>query len=486
MKLAEYEIDILRKVLSDLDPKSSSTAAKPLPVDQIYTPKTHRDALDIDRPLIVGNRGTGKSVWSGALADKMTRTAIASQYQYPELNNTEVVLGFHESAGKVGGDIAPSARTLSALLKSGAEPEVIWTAVLLQAVSSITKSRLPKSLADLVSWIEKNPEKCEERLRKADDHFTRSGKKFLLVFDALDRLGSSWHDIRPLTNGVLRLTLGMQGFESMRAKVFMRTDQFKDNIIFNFPDASKVKAARVDLSWHSTELYGLLFKLLIKNKKSFPVLDRLYRELTTKSIRAYTDISTPEEQKPIFNSIAGEYMGSDHRRGRTYTWIIDHLADAFRETTPRSFLVTLQRAANVRQKPIDTVIDHHGIREGVQSASGIRVDQLLEDYTWISCALDDLEGLEVPCPPDSFVKRWKERSTIKIISDLTKTTNLPGPVELESKIASKENLLLESLVNIGVVEIRSELKINMPDIFRVAAKIKRRGGVKPPTSGRAR
>lgn len=191
-------------------------------------------------------------------------------------------------------------------------------------------------------------------------------------------------------------------------------------------------------------------------------------------LRAYSVVTDPIKQREVFSIIAGEYMGSDHRRGRTYTWIIDHLADAFHETTPRSFLVTPQRAATARIQPASTVIDHHGIREGVQSASAIRVDQLSEDYPWISRVLTDLAGLEVPCIPSSFVKRWAEKQTVLGIHDLS--TDLPGPVELQKSHADREELLLESLVNIGVVEYRSEAKINMPDIFRVAAKIKRRGG----------
>lgn len=480
MKLEEYECERIRDVLKGLDPKSSSSAAKPLPVNQIYAPMAHRNALDIERPLVVGNRGTGKSVWSGALADKETRLAIAKAYKMPLLHKTEVILGFHEGAGQVEG-VAPSIRTLSALLKNGVSPEYIWIAVLLKAVSVFTGSRQSKSIADLAAWVEKNPEACEERLRKADQFFTKSDKKFLIVFDALDRLGSSWREIRPLTNGILKLALEMQGYTSMRAKVFMRTDQYKDAIIFNFPDASKIRASTVELSWHPTELYGLLFKLLISDKRSLAPIDKLYRAQTKTAVSAYTDISTPDIQKPLFNSIAGEFMGSDHRRGRTYTWIIDHLADAFRETTPRSFLVTLQRAANGRQPPSNTVIDHHGIREGVQSASGIRVDQLSEDYPWISSALTDLEGLEVPCAPSAFVKRWRENGTIKTILDITTQSQLPGPVELEGMSSSPESLLIDSLINIGVIEVRSEEKINMPDIFRVAAKMKRRGGVRPPS-----
>jgi len=40
------------------------------------------------------------------------------------------------------------------------------------------------------------------------------------------------------------------------------------------------------------------------------------------------------------------------------------------------------------------------------------------------------------------------------------------------------------LKSIGVVEERSAERINMPDLFRVAAEIKRKGGVRPPSEAK--
>ncbi|MBK3438794.1 hypothetical protein [Pseudomonas sp. MF7448] len=481
MQLEEYEIRSLREVISGFKPESASSAARALPISEIYVPLGHKDALDFERPLVVGNRGTGKSVWSGALADSSIRKMIAKNNSFDTMASADVELGFHQSAAELSG-VAPSPRVLKALLERGIDPEVIWTAVLLKAVSKYAKLRIKSDFDDLVDWVDTYPGKCEAMLIKADNYYTRNKKRFLLVFDALDRLGKSWEAIRPLTRGVLALTLSMQGYTSMRAKVFMRTDQFKDSAIFNFPDASKIKAARIELNWFSTDLYGLFFQQINNDVAAQKAFAKIYKSVTGKPLKPYSKLTEPLEQRSAFSLIAGEYMGTDHRRGRTYTWIIDHLADAFHETTPRSFLVTLQRAATSRQLPHHIVIDHHGIREGVQSASAIRVDQLSEDYPWIRRVLDDLAGLEVPCAPISFTARWEERGTVDSVNTLN--TDQPGPVELLESGANKEELLLEALVNIGVVEYRAEDKINMPDIFRVAAKIKRRGGVRTPTFAR--
>jgi len=481
MELQEFEISALREVISEFKPESASSAARALPANEIYVPAGHKDALDFDRPLVVGNRGTGKSVWSGALANTAIRKALAKTNSFELMASADVELGFHQSAAELDG-VAPSPRVLGALLKRGVEPEVIWTAVLLKAVAKYARLRVKSDFDDLVDWVDKYPGKCEAFLIKADNYYTRNKKTFLLVFDALDRLGKSWEAIRPLTRGVLSLALSMQGYASLRAKVFMRTDQFKDSAIFNFPDASKIKAARVELNWYSSDLYGLFFQQLTNDTAAQKAFAKIYKYVAAKPFRPYSKLTDPSDQRSAFSLIAGQYMGSDPRRGRTYTWIIDHLSDAFHETTPRSFLVTLQRAATARQLPAHTVIDHHGIREGVQSASAIRVDQLSEDYPWIRRVLEDLAGLEVPCVPSAFIGRWADRGTVDAINSLE--TEQAGPVELLEAGSSKEDLLLAALVNIGVVEYRSEKKINMPDIFRVAAKIKRRGGVKTPTFAR--
>jgi hypothetical protein len=477
MTVQSADIGNIRTVLRALDPKSSASAASPLPTDELYAPTAHANALDPARPLVVGNRGVGKSVWSGVLADGKTRGAIASYYPRLKLNQFSVRLGFHEDAGRIHGDIAPSPRVLAGLLSQGVSAEDIWTAVLLRAVSGDAHLSTPERLSDIVAWVAANVEDAEAALRTADAHFMAHKLQFLIVFDALDRLGNTWETIRPLSVGILRLALGMSGYRAMKAKVFMRTDQAKDEKLFQFPDASKMLAARVDLAWHATELYGLLFGILDRSSHAGPSFKQIVRSALGRGSNV-GNIEESDQQMAVFKLLAGEYMGTDRRRGRTYTWLIDHLADAFHETTPRSFLITIQRAASTRSRPSGTVIDHYGIREGVQQASEVRVNQLQEDYPWIRTVLEHLEGLEVPCTPNMFVRRWRDRRTINSISNID--SDRPGPIELEQTGVDAEAALLEALKNIGVVEERSADRINMPDIFRVAAKIKRRGGVRPP------
>jgi hypothetical protein len=442
----------------------------------------HASALDPQRALVIGNRGVGKSFWSSVLTHKETRDAISGDYPHLKLSSIHGVLGFHEDAGKDDGP-APSQAVLKALLDKNYEPEAIWRAVLIRALRDETGENIPSSLIDIAEWSASDIERSERALRHADSIFLQRKQTFLIVFDALDRLGRDWSTITPLTEGVLRFALDMRGFRALKAKVFMRTDQSKDDALFRFADSSKIRSDAVKLVWHRQDLFGLMYNHLLQNEEWKKALSRLSG--VTISSRVFQNLLENEEiQETIFYRIAGEYMGAGAKRGRTYNWIYDHLGDAFGETSPRSFITAIQKAASFQPSPSETVIDHSGIRAGVQDASEVRVRQLKEDYDWIESVLEALNGLEVPCEPVMFVNRWKELGTVERVKEESETTFKLLPLELENPKISAEIALLMALANIGVVEFRDERRINMPDIFRVAAGIKRRGGVRPPSMRR--
>jgi hypothetical protein len=267
----------------------------------------------------------------------------------------------------------------------------------------------------------------------------------------------------------------------MKAKVFMRTDQSKDDALFRFADASKIRSEEVPLVWRRGQLFGLLYNTLLNDSGARESLLRLAGEGPTSNLSSQL-IDDEESQERLFYRMAGEFMGAGPKRGRTYNWLYDHLADTFGETSPRSFITAIAQAADFRPPPRDTAIDYNGIRAGVQRASKVRVEQLKEDYDWIKTVLDALNGLEVPCDPSTFIKRWKERGTISELRSRAGGETLRLPLELAVRSEAKEEALLNALRNIGVIEFRTVSRINMPDIFRVEAGIKRRGGVRPPSS----
>jgi hypothetical protein len=91
-------------------------------------------------------------------------------------------------------------------------------------------------------------------------------------------------------------------------------------------------------------------------------------------------------QRALFGKLAGRWMGRDSRRGVPYTWIVNHLADAQRQTTPRSFLTAIRKAAEEsrhRYRDAEYPLFYDGLKLIVQAASVNRIEELEEDHPWL-------------------------------------------------------------------------------------------------------
>jgi hypothetical protein len=477
------DVEILRAAVKRLPELAASSAAHPPKIDEIFFPLSHAEALDPRRALVVGNRGVGKSFWAGALSEPDVRNSIAQAYaqttKLHDLAQHQVVVAFPATAGN---PYAPDKEILSDV-RGIASPEAIWRAVLARTLAGIAEKPLPKTLREVVIWAGTHAEEMQALYREVDATLFKQGKPVLFLFDELDRLADGWAAIQELTQGALRITLGLKQFKSIRAKIFMRPDQGKSRDLFQFQDASKIFGERLTLEWRDTDLYGLFFHHIYNNKEAQDALLR-YCKFENFSINpniAPELSSNPDAQRIVFAALAGEYMGADRRKGSTYTWVPTHLADGSDEVSPRTFLKALKAAADYAPAPSETVFDPNALQDGVRQASETRLAQIGEDYPWVSDALESLKGLLVPCEPSQVHDRWKEANVVTRIVNKYSGSKAPLELEIASLISPDEEVaaLARALVEIGVLEIRDNGKYNFPDIFRVHAGIKRKGGVPP-------
>lgn len=433
----------------------------------MFAPPAHEVALAFDRPLVVGGRGTGKSYWAAALCQQEARDRLMSFY--PRAGRSlQATRSFHGFIGRLGAESAPFAATADELLElvEHVPPDHMWRAVLCRYLAD----RPHAALAEMY-------DSGTTRDRAFRDRLVATGREapVLMVCDALDRLSTSWAAGRGLCRGLLQLALDLRGFRQANVKVFLRRDQFEDAGLFDFPDASKLRTGAVELDWEHDELYGLLFQ---------GVQAELHEDVWQQQLSPLMPESQDQGSEPYrraFERVAGEFMGTDRRRGFTYTWIPKHLADTSHRASPRSFIVAIGRAAESAVPNSATPIDYRGIHEGVRAASTTRVDELREDHPWITTVLNDLEGLTVPCPPGQLTRRWRDRETARRVRDSGGDSESPGvPIALENGTSeTDERALLDDLVTLRVVEIRETTnRVNVPDIYRVAARIGRRGGVR--------
>lgn len=285
--------------------------------------------------------------------------------------------------------------------------------------------------------------------------------------------------------------LDFRTYRRLRVKCFLRVDQLDEGQVTDFPDASKVLASRVELTWPVHDLYGLLWQYLANathpwtNDFRQRTWDQFQIEWATIQLQgdkvwrmSPDSVHDENKQRNLVHAIAGKWMGRDRRRGFPYTWIPGHLADAVGRTSPRTFLVALREAAEDTQKryPEHTnALHYESIKRGVQKASRIRVDEVEEDYPWVDLLMKPLQGLNVPCAFDEVVHRWREQNVFrKLETDLNKEPAPPFRANEEDPEA-----LRRALENSGIFMRTRDGRVNIPDVFRVGYGLGRRGGVKP-------
>lgn len=474
-KSSNVDFQALRQGLASLPRTSHFAPGEQIDPAEILVVPSHRAALDPDRALVVGNRGMGKSYWSHVLAQPEARARVAQSF--PELAPLDVVIGFDASARTDA--IAPKKNAIEQSISEGTSPDSVWQTVLVRAAVQRGVAAPRGFPSDVFSkqaaWVHGNGEQADSLITALDDLFTKQRKKLVLVFDALDQLGADWASKRRQASALLKLALAARSYRSIRLKLFMRRDQFEDPLLFIFADGSKIANQRVELDWSSNELYTLLFSRLSQ------VSSAAYKQLRSTYLGAKSP-NPDDDHRKLVNALAGEFMGSSHKRGRVYTWLPLHLADARGETSPRTFLTAWREAAMSEPPPTKRALDHLGIQQGVSKASEDRLRELKEDYAWIEHALQPLRGKHVPMERSALKKIWSAKKVAQNILETSRQENALPPVRLNeaSSSASPEDALIEDLVAIGIVERRPNDKINVPDIFRLAAGIKRRGGVAAP------
>lgn len=475
----------LRQFLASFEPSvSHSVCGQDRPqVNEIFAPEHHAGALDPHVPIVLGARGSGKSFWAGVLGSDETRNVAAAVY--PRLKLDELVVKF----GFIGqpGEGSVSRETIDSLVPPGEEIQkasLVWRAIVLRAVKIALNPQVkPQKVRDLFEKF-KDPEDWEEECDSLDIALQKKKLTTLIVFDAIDALADEHDRLRKLLDALLQVTWSMRSYKSIRIKLFLRNDQLTQ-LGLKFVELPKLKAGATHLYWRGSDLYGMLYERLASDVAGREPLKVLLKDADLPVVPENIRRVKPWElsydkvaQAKLFTRIAGPYMGRNHKKGKTYDWPLNHLSDGHNEVTPRSFLALIINAAKHLPPPESTVLSAEGLRHGLREASKIRVEQLALEFPWIRRVLAPLARLQVPCYDEQIIDRWIETETFNAIRKLNDKQRfiLPFSSKDESEIGLE---LLTTLKTIGVLTERDDGRYDMPDLFRVAARLLKKGGVTP-------
>ena len=481
-----------RQAIIDSLPENDQAAA--IPTSEVaftYVPPSHAIALDPENTLVEGIRGSGKSFWWAALNSSPHRVYIASVF--PEARISDNLVTSQAFGTSLSPRQAPS-RDVLAKLSTEFDPRHIWQAVIATHLNFPDPFPTSGRWRDKSAWVAKNPEEYDELLYAADEATAEAGKTRVILFDALDRLANDWPGIRPLARALFQVALDMRATRAIRAKLFLRPDMLEDREILAFPDASKLLARKVQLSWRRLDLYALLFQCLGNSPnagESFRNHCAAAFDLKWQSEPGSATWVLPsplrrneDMQKRVFHAIAGPAMArgpSGHKRGFPYTWLPNHLLDGRDQVSPRSYTAALRHAAQ-EESPDDWpyALYFKGIQSGVREASRIRVDEMItEDYPWVRFLMEPLRGqLTVPCTADDIERLWRDAKAVKNLRDSLDNKDLDVKLPPQHLAEGTEGLFRD-LQELGLIHRLTDGRIQMPDVYRIAFGLGRRGGVRP-------
>jgi hypothetical protein len=451
----------------------------------------YRRALEPNILLILGGRGVGKTELFRLLAIPSGRQALVESLgirSLPTLSKTTWVAGFCKDKKKfpppesvetqMGNATNIEWRTfwigliLGVLLQ---QEDFKFKDFLIEQIETNIANILRDDLSLLSIWqpiVNENFEKLNSVLDKLDQKLIETDDWLFVTYDELDRLVASYTTLASPISELLALWLDRwRRWDRIRPKIFLRTDLFREEFL-NFPDASKLQGHQIRLEWKTSWLYQLLVKRLANGGPEMTEYLQNIPELIieNKPGLGWTVTSNEKLFEELIERMIGKYMGANAKKGITYRWIPNHLQDADGRIAPRSFLKLFVLAAESRIEQHSTVeqntllLKPSDLQGALMNTSDDRIRELQEEYPWLESLKTSLINLIAPIQKEIF------------LDAIQSTTWSP---EKEPPVTNPEGIL-QYLRQLGIVEVRSDGRINMPEIYLYGFKVKRKGGVQRP------
>ncbi|MEP7125244.1 MAG: hypothetical protein ABJE95_30215 [Byssovorax sp.] len=450
-------------------------------IERVFLPlPAHRLALRPEIVVVCGSRGAGKSAFFKLLGELRTTDRIRAYLDDPRIPEATWMEAFAQSMHH------PSEAILDTFAEGRGEDALraFWMAHLLLRIAE-ERPGLVEPPADLQAmWTSHrgDPERwvplAQERLGavatgldQVERELGKRGQMVFATYDHLDRIGTFNPLIRRrYVASLLALWLSLSNrYQKLRAKIFLREDLL-DAAGLAFTDASKLRARSVSLDWDIESLYRVTVRQMAGSSPDLRAwLDEINHGLVleAKPPVGWMPGPMPEPvQKAFADRVAGEVMGAGVTKGYTYRWIPNHLRDGQGRIVPRSVLVLFGYAAKeALQHPLESgpqLLAPRDLSVAMNETSKDRVGEISEEYT-PAMRLKQLAGMVLPIPPEQVIARVGE------------------PVEGEPPGLTRDGrAVLDELVRLGVVTIRSDGRVDMPDIYRFQFGVLRKGVVTRP------
>lgn len=441
---------------------------------------SHRLALRPEIVIVRGGRGAGKSALFKLLSQLRTTPRIRAYFDDERLPEATWIEAFAQSMDH------PQDSVLDKFAETQGEEglRAFWMAHLLLRIVE-EQPGLVEVPADLLAmWMShrSDPDRwvplaqarlgaVSSALDQAERELSRRGQMIFATYDHLDRIGTFSPMIRRrYVASLLALWLSLSNrYQKLRAKIFLREDLL-DAGELGFPDASKLRARSVSLDWDVESLYRATVRHMAGSSPELLAwlqgIEHGFVLEERPDVGWMPGSMSESVQKAFADRLAGEVMGAGARKGYTYRWIPNHLQDAQTRVVPRSILVLLGEAAKEALKhPLSSgprLITPPDLAAALIETSRARAGEIGEEYKLVM-RLKNLEGMHLLLQPEQVIARVGQPAD----------GEKPG-------LTTDGRAVLDELVRLGVIAIRSDGRVDVPDIYRFGFGILRKGGVARP------
>jgi MinD-like ATPase involved in chromosome partitioning or flagellar assembly len=480
-------------VIDELKISGSDGFAEELSEEQIQRimvpSESVRAAVDRSSALVVGAKGSGKTLLWRYLVEKRRETLVQlpSDTKYivghapnQELDPQKLTVsanGFKELeklAGMKESGTYKAFWLLYGLLRfSRAEQELArWLDQNMPQSQRADWRKLnsPESTPDFVPLLKKSriSTLAEDVWAALDKWLSSNQQHYVLVYDGLDsgfQTGKpeAWYKRRErFVTDLLQVVAEWRSrLRRIQFKVFLREDIYLSAELQN---RSHLDAAKHELRFGTTDLWQLALKIAATS----PTYHAAIAYAKTGPDSLY--IGDETELKALLYPLWGRTVEKG-KKAYTANYILKRTSDAQGRLFPRTFIQMLDKAISEEKKQgprngVDRVLRFRSLREGVIAASQKRVTDLRTEYVELKPYLEALRGAPAVATPEKLIA--------------TMRPNIGKPALSLHKGPGGWRKVLDRLVTVGVMgkkmgEAGEEEKLRVALLYRDGLGVKAAG-----------
>ena len=314
------------------------------------------DLFNMDKFLVLGNKGTGKtyiyrSLDNGKVVEALQTHANKTSYSYRFI---QVINKSHYFDTIKLDLIKPKSNVLFY--------ERFWTIYIWNAIMAATpfgyrtnlEIRTITDSTEVAKYFEQKifdndfVSSIEQDLQHLDSYLSShvSKGRLVFIFDELDRIvrPNQWSErIAPLINLCRKMT-----FANISPKIFLRSDLFEK--LDNLNNKNNLKNQAINIEWTREELFSYFFKFVFSHsKEEFLVLMQLYGYYPASQTKVIAEKLKETDEQPPLDSIIlrrlsatffGKYADYNNtpKYGESYDWFFTNLKNANDTISLRPFI----------------------------------------------------------------------------------------------------------------------------------------------------